>query len=260
MNTDTRFNNDGWDVRARLGVVVPHADVGPESELNAMAPAGLSVHASRLHFSAMRAGGEMDPTIPHDPVRAFVEPPGVDECVEALAAAPLDVLACAFTSSAYKHGVEGEREFLARLDKSSRGIPVISTALAAVDALRACGVERLALVNPPWFDTELDELGARYFSEQGFRVVHHAPCGIPSGQRHATPPVMFDWVRGLPREVDGVFIAGNGLRAVGTIAPLEEELGVPVLSANQVLLWRALTTVGLDPAEVRGYGRLFARE
>jgi maleate isomerase len=254
--TDSRWHYDGWQAQARLGVVVPHADVGPEAELNAMAPPTLSIHAARLHFSAMRAGGEMDPTIPHDPVRAFVEPPHVDDCVELLAASPLDVIACGFTSSAYKHGAAGEQELMERLGKRARGMPVISTCLAAEKALRALEAHKPALVNPPWFDAELDEQGAKYFADQGFDVVHHAPCGIPSGQPHVTPSVMFDWVRSIAEGADSVFIAGNGLRAVGVIAALEDELGIPILTANQVLLWYAMQLTGVE-TPVQGYGQLF---
>ena len=54
---------DGWEVGCRIGVLVPHADVGPESELRAMAPAGVGIFAARVPFGAMRAGGQMDPTI-----------------------------------------------------------------------------------------------------------------------------------------------------------------------------------------------------
>lgn len=252
----TPWSDDGWDVAARLGIVVPHADVGPESELRAMAPPRLSVHAARLHFAAMRAGGEMDPTIPHDPVRAFTEPPYVDECVSLLAQAPLDVIACGFTSSAYKHGVAGERSLVDRLSEQSRGMPVISTCLAAEQALRALGVDTLALINPPWFDDELDAAGGAYFADRGFEVVHHAACGLPSGQPHINPAALFDWVRRVAGAASGVFIAGNGLRAVGTIAALEEALGVPVLTANQVLLWKAMRLTGFT-SSVPGYGSLF---
>ena len=55
---------DGWDVRTRIGVLTPHADVGPESEIRAMAPETVGVHAARVPFGAMAAGGAMDPTIP----------------------------------------------------------------------------------------------------------------------------------------------------------------------------------------------------
>lgn len=251
-----RWRDDGWQATARLGVVVPHADVGPEAELRAMAPRTLSIHAARLPFAAMRAGGVMDPTIPHDPVRAFVEPPMVDDCVALLADAPLDAIACGFTSSAYKHGAAGERALMDRLAERARGMPVISTCLAAEQALRALEVERLALVNPPWFDADLDLLGGEYFAAQGFDVVHHAPCGLPSGQVHITPPAMFDWVRSVAAGAQGVFIAGNGLRAVGAIAALEDALEVPVLTANQVLLWHAMQLLD-HRTPVTGYGQLF---
>jgi maleate isomerase len=50
------------------------------------------------------------------------------------------------------------------------------------------------------------------------------------------------------------------LRAVGAIAALESELGRPVLTANQVLLWAALRAAGADSATVEGYGQLFATQ
>ena len=68
--------------------------------MSAMAPPGVTIHGASVHFRAMRAGGEMDPKIPHDPVLAFVEPPALDETVELLAEAPLDVIALGFTRKA----------------------------------------------------------------------------------------------------------------------------------------------------------------
>src|SRR3954470_5826137 len=95
------WHRDGWDATGRIGVLTPHADVGPESELQAMAPAGVVVHAARVPFGAMGAGGGMDPTIPLAPVRAFAAPPHLDDAAELLAAAPVGVVAFGFTSSAY---------------------------------------------------------------------------------------------------------------------------------------------------------------
>ncbi|GLW91181.1 maleate cis-trans isomerase family protein [Actinokineospora globicatena] len=250
-----RWVDDGWNTTVRMGVVVPHADVGPENELRAMAPDHLSVHAGRLHFSAMRAGGEMDPTIPHDPVRAFTEPPHLDNCVEQLAQAPLDVIGCAFTSSAYKHGPRGEHALAARLAEHARGMPVTTTCLAAEQAIRALGVDRLALVNPPWFDEELSAAGAAYFTALGVDVVHHGACGLRSGQPHITPPALYDWIRSIAGGASAVFVAGNGMRAVGIISALEDRLGIPVLTANQVLLWHVMELTGTTVSRP-GYGKL----
>jgi hypothetical protein len=48
------FQPDGWDRLLRIGLVVPHADVGPEAEIAAMAGAHISIHGCRMNFSAMR--------------------------------------------------------------------------------------------------------------------------------------------------------------------------------------------------------------
>ncbi len=263
MTNGLRTRNDGWDARFRLGVIVPHADVGPEAELQAMAPPDVSIHAGRVYFGAMRAGGKMDPKIPHDPVLAFVAPGAIDETLELLAAAPLDAIGLAFTSSAYKLGPAGEDDLVDRLAERARGIPLLSGGRAAAEGLRSLGVHRLALIHPPWFDDALDELGARYFEAQGFEVVHHAPAAIPSDQSLITADAVFEHVRDVARDADGVFIAGNGFRAVGAIARLEHALGIPVLSANQALLWRALAghVSGRGASRtVHGFGRLFDAE
>lgn len=248
---------DGWDARFRIGVLTPHADVGPESELQAMAPEGVRVHAARVPFGAMAAGGAMDPTIPLAPVRAFAEPPGVDQATALLAAAPVQAIAYGFTSSAYVLGAEAEAGMVTRLERTSNGIPVVATCEAAVVALRTLGAGRLALVDPPWFDEELNELGAGYFASQGLDVVFHSPCGLSSDQRSITPADLHDWIRrNVPESAEAVFVGGNGFRAVGMIAQLEQDLGRPVLTANQVLFWRALHAAEVR-IPIRGYGRIF---
>ena len=60
----------------------------------------------------------------------------------------------------------------------------------------------------------------------------------------------------VPKEAEAVLIAGNGLRAVGVINALENTLSRPVLTANQVMFWRALKGVERWP-QVTQFGRLF---
>jgi len=240
-----RWQADGWDARTRIGVLVPHADVGPESEMQAMAPAGVAIHATRVPFGGMRSGGGMDPTIPQDPVRAFSEPPHVDDAAELLAAAPIHAIAFGFTSSAYLIGVEEEARMLRRLEARTRGIPVVAPCAAATKALRLLGANRIALISPPWFDSELDAAGRRYFESSGFQVVASAPCDLPSDQTLIEPSTLFDWATAhTPESAQALVIGGNGFRAVGVIAALEEALNRPVLTANQVLFWAALRAAG----------------
>lgn len=128
------------------------------------------------------------------------------------ASRPLTTLGLAFTSSAYKHGPEGERALVERLRPRLREIPVVTTCLAAEAALNKLGITRMALVNPAWFDDDLDALGAGYFEAAGFEVVHHAPCGLKSGQRYVSPPALYDWIETTvaPTGAEAVFVAGNG--------------------------------------------------
>lgn len=253
----SRWVPDGWDSAVRIGVLVPHADVGPESELRAMAPPGVCIHGARVPFGAIRSGGGMDPTIALEPVRRFAEPPELDAAAELLAAAPLHVIAYAFTSSAYVIGARGEADMVHRLRRRTRGIPVVSPCAAAVEALHELDAHRIALFDPPWFDAQLVGLGRAYYEAAGFDVLDAMACELPSDQTAITPDALHRWiVEHTPADADAIVVGGNGFRAVGTIEALEADLSRPVLTANQVLLWGALRAADARP-RIEHYGRIF---
>jgi maleate isomerase len=205
----------------------------------------------------MAPGGLMDAKIALGPIRSFAEPPHVDDAAGLLAAAPIHSIAYAFTSSSYLLGADGDAALKARLEKRTRGIPVVISCAAAVLALRSFGVRRLALIDPPWFTDELNRAGAEYFRSQQLDVVYAAPADLPSSQHDIHPSRLHEWVRThVPPGAEAVFIGGNGFRAVGTIQALEEDLGRPVLTANQVAFWHALRLAGIR-GPVVGYGRIF---
>lgn len=247
---------DGW-AHTRIGVLTPHADVGPEAELNALAPDGISIHAARIPFGSYQPGGTMGGTLAADPVRAVADPPAVDEAAEMLAMAPLHAIIFAFTSSSYLRGAADDEALRSRLEARTRGIPVIVTCAAAVAAMTALSIKRIALINPPWFSHDIDRRGAGYFRSQGIDVVCSGPAGLPSDQQAIQPEQVFDWVRShVPTNAEGVFIGGNGFRAVGVIKALEDSLDRPVLTANQVAFWCALRRARVQ-VPLAGYGRVF---
>jgi maleate isomerase len=247
---------DGWG-QTRIGVLTPHADVGPESEFRAMASEGISIHSTRVPFGGYKPGGTMDPTIAADPVRAFADPPIVDDAAELLAAAPLHAIVYGFTSSSYVRGASDDAALKARLERRTRGIPVVVPCAAAVAALTVLAVKRLALVSPPWFSPEMDRQGGRYFQSQGFTVVHNSPVDLPSDQQAIQPSQLYEWIRThVPKNAEAVFIGGNGFRAIGVIKALEQDLSRPVLTANQVGFWQALGLAGAR-VPVLNYGQIF---
>src|ERR1700676_1428299 len=247
---------DGWG-QTRIGVITPHADIVPEMEFNALAPDGISIHATRIPFGGYRPGGKMDPTIANDPVRAIVDPHAVDDAADMLAMAPLHAIIFGFTSSSYVRGAADDAALKSRLEARTRGIPVVITCAAAAIALDALSAKRVALISPPWFSAEMAQQGAGYFQSQGIEIVYSAPAGLPSDQQAIQPEQLYNWVRShVPKNAEAVFIGGNGFRAIAVIKALEDSLGRPVLTANQVAFWCALRLSGTR-APIINYGRIF---
>ena len=199
----------------------------------------------------------MDPTLSANPVRAIADPPAVDDAAEMLAMAPLHAIIFGFTSSSYLRGAADDEVLKSRLETRARRIPVIVTCAAAVAAMAALSVKRIALINPPWFSNEIDQKGADYFRSQGIEVDYSGPAGLPSDQQLIRPEAVFDWVRtNTPERAEAVFIGGNGFRAIGVIKALEDALSRPVLTANQVAFWRALSLAKAN-VSIINYGRIF---
>lgn len=241
----SQWQPDGAGLLARIGVLTPNIDFVPESEMWAMAPPCVSIHGSPVVWN----GGP----------RAFAEPPSVDDATERLVGLAPRAILYAFTASSYVLGAAADNSLRERLEKRSGGIPVILTCVAATEALRLLGAHRVALIHPRWFPEQANAEAVAYFRAQGFEVPVCARM-TPAGPFTEVPPAeLYNWVRtNVPRQADAVFIGGNGLRAVGAIQALEESLGKTVLTANQVLLWKALRLVGTTSMPTQ-YGRVFAQ-
>jgi maleate isomerase len=246
---------DGLGYRARIGLLTPNDDAVPESEFWTMAPEGVSVHVGRVLL--------VD-------TRTFADPPHPDDATALLAALPMQAIVFAFTTTSYLLGPDGEQALKARLEQRANGIPVLLPCPAAVAAFRALGVRRIALMHPPWFADDEQQLGIVYFQNQGFDVVYANQLrlrGLPVAKptdplRKFTelyPAELYAFARTqVPATAEAVFFSGNGFRAIGVIAALEEDLGRPVLTANQVAFWYALRQADVH-APVNGYGRLFTK-
>jgi maleate isomerase len=244
------------DQAIRIGVLTPHAAVGPEAEFPAMAPGRVLTCVARVTADSAAVGGGAEPTT-QPGLRALTAPPLLDEAAELLGRGSVDAIGYASTSSGYAIGFDAEAAFVTRLSRRV-GIPVLATCASAVLALRVLEVGRIMLVNPPWFDAELNELGAAYFRGAGFEVVSSTSAALSQDARRIEPTAVYEWTsRHVGDEADGVFIGGNGFRAAGAIAGLEAAIGRPVLTSNQVLLWNLLAQAGAT-FEVSGYGRLFS--
>ena len=243
-------------VRLRVGLLTPHAAAGPDIELPRMASGRLTTVLERVYPPDPDDGTPTPPPTGATGLRALTRPAVLDGPAARLGDGSVDVVAHASTTSGYALGHRAEAAMVGRL-RDLCGVPVVTSGCAAVHALQAGGARRVALVHPPWFEDELDELGVSYFRELGFDVRPAKATGLPDDPKKIRRRSVVDWVcRHIDDEADAVFIAGTGFRAADSIEELERRTGQLVLEANQVLLWSVLAATRTE-WEVAGYGRLF---
>jgi maleate isomerase len=95
-----------------------------------------------------------------------------------------------------------------------------------------------------------------FLEENGFEVVNARTLdlewiGIPALS------TIYGLVREVDRaEADGIYIACTGMSTSRITAPLEEDLGKPVISAIQATMWDALHLAGVRP-KLPGLGSLY---
>lgn len=259
MSSAQHWRPDGWGWRARIGVIVPHADLVPDAELSAMAPDGVAIHATRVWFGSLAADPDLSEPIELAGLREYLTPPRLDDAAELLAGADVSVIAYAFTSTSYL-GDHGDDDVLRdRLQRRTGGIPVVTTCAAAIDALQSLDIDKIALVHPPWISGELNAMGASFFRRRGIDVIAASTIARAVGADRIKPDAVYEWTRtNVSDDADAVVFGGNGFPVIGAIDQLERDLGRPVLTANQVLLWASLRAAGIRSAPVAGYGRLVA--
>lgn len=243
---DTNWQPDGLSFLGRIGLLTPDFDPVPESELQAMAPRGVSIHSSRVKYI-------------HEKPGSFSEPPNIDNATELLIGLNPSVIVSAFTSSSYEHGVEGDELLRVRLEKQTNGIPFITTSKAALKAFRFFNASKIALIHPPWFSDKVNLMGKTYFESQGFNIVSCNQITPSRKFSEVAPEELYQWVKkNTSRQADIIFIGGNGMRTAGAISRLELTLDKPILTANQVLLWAALRLIGIN-SKVNNYGKIFKK-
>jgi maleate isomerase len=206
-------------------VLTPHAASGPEVEIPEMASARLDVVVARISRR-----GDTTVTIPTPPsaaghLRTLATPSSLRSAVASLREASVDVIAYASTTSGYAIGHAAEAKLIRRL-RHMAGVPVVTSGLAATQALKTFDVHRVALVHPPWFDEDITDLGARYFRDQEIDVVTLTATPLPKHPDRVRPKQVIDYVSDhADASTEAVFIAGNGFRAAHTIEELERRTG-----------------------------------
>lgn len=135
--------------------------------------------------------------------------------------------------------------------------PVVTDPLtAALAALKALGVLRIGLVTP--YVATVAGPVREAFGAAGFTVVDTVTFGEEEEAKVAriAPASIMAAARAASIGAEAIFLSCTNLRTLDIIAPLETELGIPVLSSNQVLAWH-MAQAARAPLAADAPGRLF---
>ena len=235
-----------YGARARIGLMVPSGNAICEAELHAMLPPGVVALITRLE---LRGSSEAE-------LAKMLN--RLEEAAGLLADARPALLGfhCTAVST---FAPDRAAEIPARITKAS-GLPAVTTADAILAALGALGAKRILLTTP--YIAAVHEREIAFLAAHGCTVMGGDLMGINTNAEMAQipPEAIAAQARGAARAVPGAdacFISCTAIRSAGVIEALEAELGMPVITSNQVMAWHVLRCLGLQD-QPQGFGRLMA--
>jgi maleate isomerase len=230
---------------ARVGLIIPSSNRMVEQEMVHAFPDGVQAHITRLR---MTGPNRMN----HDQLI-----PRVEEATRALADAKCDVVAFHCTANSMEEGQGGEARILAAVEGSGPR-HATTTATAIRRALDALGARRIVLVTP--YSQAVTDHEADFLNDAGYDVIYAKGYALAGSDAYcATPPEVWrDRALAAARpDADVYFLSCANISVFSIIEDLERELGRPVITSNQSVVWDALTRLGWS--DRRGCpGRLFA--
>jgi len=212
-----------------VGVVAPF-DFALDRELWRWAPDDISLYLTRLPFVPVPVTVEMATEL-SDPVRVR------RAAADVLAPEP-DVVTYACTSGSFVGGVAGERALVESM--CAAGAPAATTTSGGlVEALRVLGLSRIAVVTP-YIDSVTERL-IGFLGEHGVEVVSSVGLGLLDHIWKVGYAEIVQAVNSVDvADAEGLFISCTNVPTYDIIGPLENRLGKPVITANQVTMWSAL--------------------
>ncbi|SFJ92141.1 maleate isomerase [Amycolatopsis sacchari] len=216
-----------------VGVVAPF-DFALDRELWRWVPDRVCLHTTRLPYLPEPVTVQL--------AEALSDPHGVRRATrDVLVPEPL-VVAYACTSGSFVGGAEGEAALVRGM--LDAGAPAAVTTSGAL--IRACtrlGVQRLAVITP-----YVDDVTGRlldFLAEYGITTTASLGLGLLGDIWKMSYSAVLGAVSGLDLTgADALFVSCTNVPTYDVVTPLEQRLGIPVLTANQVTMWAALEDAG----------------
>ncbi len=165
----------------------------------------------------------------------------------------------ACTSGSFVFGWEGAQEQVRQLHEVT-GLPTSSTSLAFAHACAALGLERVSVAAS--YPEDVAEHFVRLLGDAGVEVTGMGSHGIITAAEVGT--LGYEQVAAIATGADlsggaqAVLVPDTAMHTLRWVNQLEDAVGLPVLTANQVTVWEGLSLLGPVPTH-ESLGTLFRR-
>jgi maleate isomerase len=243
---------------SRVGLIVPSSNTTMETELPELFRRQSEATGHRYTFHSARA--EMK-QVDREELLAMVGKAA--ECATAVSDADVDVIAyaCLVAVMAQGPGAHKESEQVIADAAQENGHPaaVVSSAGALVRTLRALGASRVAIVTP--YMAPLTRMVRDYIEGEGVQVLDAVALEVPDNLAvgRLDPENLPGIARGLRREGAEAIVLSACVQmpSLAAVQRVEDELGLPVVTAATATTFEVLAALGHQPA-IQGAGRLLA--
>lgn len=243
----------------RIGQIVPSSNVTMETEIPALLRAREAVAPERFTFHSSRM------RMKHVTVEELAAMDAdSDRCALELSDAGVDVMgyACLVAIMSMGHGYHAEsRERLQRVCvDNGHPTPVVTSAGALVDGIKAIGAEKVALVAP--YMKPLTELVVDYIQNEGIDVIEWKALEISNNlavaaHDPANLPGIVSEMKSV-EEADAVVLSACvQMPSLPAVSAVEAQTRKPVLTAAIATTWAMLRALELD-TRVPGGGTLLS--
>ena len=234
----------------RIGQIVPSSNTTMETEIPAILRARETVAPERFTFHSSRMRMKK---VTREELAAMDA--DSDRCAAELSDARVDVIgyACLVAIMSMGHGYHrvSQKRLQDVTQRETGGcIPVVTSAGALVDSLKTMGAKRIAMVAP--YVQSLTCMVAEYIEAETVKVVDRIALEIPDnlevGRRD--PLALCDIYKDLRLNDVDVLVLSSCVQmpSLAAVPIVEQECGLPVISASIATTYQMLKRLGLSAA------------
>jgi maleate isomerase len=227
---------------ARIGLIIPSSNRMVEQEMVRHTPPDVQAHVMRLRMTGVH-NVALDRLLPR-----------VEEATATLTDARCDVVAFHCTANSMSEGAGGEAKLLGAL--SHAGAPRATTTATAIrHAFDVLGARRIVLLTPYNAHTTAEE--AEFLHAAGYEVLHARGFALKGSDEYCSTPPQF-WrdraIEAARPDADVYLLSCANISVFPVIEEIEQKLDRPVVTSNQVVIWHALSLLGIgDRRNCRGW-------